>query len=102
MAVKYGEFCSARLKPQWESKTKPARDSDGDRLRSDRGARGYGEATDGEAFFQRSADKKADAFMYGSGPGKRRADAVENLTDRFKGSKGINAGEPDHGDDGVR
>jgi hypothetical protein len=50
----------------------------------------------------KSADPAFDKIAYGSGPRKRRADAIEDLTDRFKGSKGVDSGDDGHGDDGVR
>jgi hypothetical protein len=100
--AKFGEFSCARLKPTWEDTSAASRDHDGDKLRTDRGARGFGRATDGEAFFMKSADPAFDKIAYGSGPRKRRADAIEDLTDRFKGSKGVDSGDDGHGDDGVR
>jgi hypothetical protein len=85
-----------RLKSQWESKTKAGDDASGWK-------RGQNNKwTDGEGKFMRSADPAFDKIAYGSGTEKRRADAIFDLTDRFKGAKGVDAGEPDHGDDGVR
>jgi hypothetical protein len=88
-----------KLKPQWESKTKAGNDKTGWK----RGAVGIDGLYDADGRdFMKSADPAFDKVAYGSGTEKRRADAIFDLTDRFKGAKGIDAGEPDHGDDGVR
>jgi hypothetical protein len=56
---KFGEFSSARLKPTWEDTSKPAKDATGWK-------RGQVQKwTDGESEFMRTADPKADDFMYG-------------------------------------
>lgn len=86
---KFGEFSSARLKPTWEDTSKPAKDATGWK----RGGRSW---NDGESFFMKSANPKADHVMYGKYRGDKRPDggtSPGDLTDRFKGSKGIDGDE---------
>lgn len=90
--AKFGEFNSARLKPTWEDTSKPGNDKTGWK----RGGRSW---EDGESKFMRSADPAFDKIAYGSGTEKRRADAIFDLTDRFKGAKGVDA---DDNSDGTR
>jgi len=64
---KYGDFISARVKPQWKSKTKAAQDSEGFM----RGAKGIDGAfdADGEDFVG-SRNPKVDKAIYGPLPPK--------------------------------
>jgi hypothetical protein len=102
MAVKYGEFNSAQLKPTWEDTSKPGKDSTGWK----RGGRSW---EDGESFFMKSADPAFDDVAYGRRGDRPNGQQVvqtknrfpSDLADHFKGSKGVDTGEPDHGDDRV-
>jgi hypothetical protein len=55
-----------KLRPRWDyCNDKPGRDSDGDKLSTDRGYRGDSPITREERLFQKTYDAKADDFAYG-------------------------------------
>jgi hypothetical protein len=86
------------FKTTWKDTSKPGKDSTGFK----RGGRSW---NDGEEKFMKSANPKADAEFYGPYHGRKRPDGgtdIGDLTDRFKGAKGIDSGDDGHGDDGVR
>jgi hypothetical protein len=91
-----------KLKPTWESKTKPARDNDGWR----RGAIGVDGAYDLDGKdFCKTFDPKADTRIYGSDTRGQRADGAQRVMSNAAKDPGtITNRENDgtaHGYDGV-
>jgi hypothetical protein len=75
--AKFGEFNSARLKPTWESETKPANDKSGWK----RGARGIDGAFDADGRdFMRTANPAADREIYGPTTNQGRRDGAQRVT----------------------
>jgi hypothetical protein len=111
MTVKYGDYSCAKLKPTWKSRTKPAKDADGDKLSTDRGYRGDDPITAEERIFQKSYDPAFDDVAYGKRGDRPNGQQIVqtktrdpgDLVDHGKSAKGVDAddGSYDH-DDGVR
>ena len=97
-----------KLKPTWDYANDKAGEDAGGWKRGAIGIDGLYDA-DGRDFI---GDKNpaASDMMYGKRGDRPNGQQVvqtknrfpSDLADHFKGSKGIDAGEPDHGDDGVR
>jgi len=107
MAVKYGEFISAKLTPQWDSKTKAGKDAGGWK----RGAVGIDGLWDKDSRdFIGDKNPAASDMMYGRRGdrpnGQQRVQTKSRdpgyLVDHGKGAKGVDADDDHSYDDGVR